>query len=43
MRVVLQRTSGAKVAIDGSISGKIGLGMVVLLGIEEADETTDAD
>jgi D-tyrosyl-tRNA(Tyr) deacylase len=43
MRVVLQRTSEAKVAIDGRISGKIGRGMVVLLGIEEADEPTDAD
>lgn len=43
MRVVLQRTSGATVTIDGEISGKIGKGLVVLLGIEEADEQADAD
>ena len=41
MRAVVQRTSGASVEVEGSIVGEIGRGLVVFLGIEEGDTTTD--
>ena len=41
MRVVIQRVSSARVVADGTETGLIGNGLVVLLGIEDAD--TDAD
>jgi D-aminoacyl-tRNA deacylase len=41
MRVVIQRVNNASVTIDGSVHGKIGTGMVVLLGIEHDDNTDD--
>lgn len=37
MRVVIQRVSKASVEIEGVIAGKIGQGLMLLLGIEEAD------
>jgi len=37
MRVVIQRVSKASVEIEGVIAGKIGHGLMLLLGIEEAD------
>ena len=37
MKVVLQRVSGASVAVDGEITCSIGRGCVVLLGIGETD------
>jgi len=43
MRIVIQRVSRASVTIDRKINGEIGKGLVVLLGIEEADNQTDAD
>ena len=43
MRVLLQRVSEAAVTIDGEVRGKIGAGLLVLLGIEEADTTADID
>jgi D-tyrosyl-tRNA(Tyr) deacylase len=43
MRVVIQRVSKASVTIDGSIHGKIGTGLLVLLGIEDADTTEDIE
>ena len=43
MRVVLQRVSRASVTIDGRVKSRIGLGMMVLLGIEEADNAEDVD
>jgi D-tyrosyl-tRNA(Tyr) deacylase len=43
MRVVLQRVSEASVTIEGQIHGSIGNGMLILLGIEHDDETSDAD
>jgi D-aminoacyl-tRNA deacylase len=42
MRVVLQRVSEATVTIEGVVRGSIGAGMLVLLGIEEADTPEDA-
>ncbi|MCX2719144.1 D-aminoacyl-tRNA deacylase [Lentiprolixibacter aurantiacus] len=41
MRVVLQRVSHASVAISGEVTGKIGNGLLVLLGIEDADTHED--
>lgn len=41
MRLVIQRVSEASVTIEGSVKSKIGVGLVVLLGIEEADNKED--
>jgi D-aminoacyl-tRNA deacylase len=43
MRVVIQRVKKASVTIDEKISGAIGYGFLVLLGIETADNKEDAD
>jgi D-aminoacyl-tRNA deacylase len=42
MRVVLQRVSEASVTIDGVVKGSIQKGLLVLLGIEDADTEEDA-
>lgn len=42
MRVVIQRVSKAAVSIHQKEVSAIGHGMVILLGIEETDETEDA-
>ena len=41
MRVVLQRVSEASVSIDGKVNGEIGNGLLILVGIEEADTKED--
>lgn len=41
MRVVIQRVNGAGVWVDGSICGEIETGLLVLVGIEDADTTAD--
>ncbi len=43
MRVVIQRVSSASVRIEGNIRSNIGPGMLILLGIEEADTQDDID
>ncbi|MEM9834490.1 MAG: D-aminoacyl-tRNA deacylase [Bacteroidota bacterium] len=43
MIAVIQRVSEASVTIDGHISGKIESGVLVLLGIEDADNQEDTD
>ena len=43
MRVVIQRVSRASVAIDNKVIAGIGKGILVFLGIEEADEQEDID
>jgi len=43
MRAVIQRVTEASVKIDGHVTGKIGQGLLVLLGIEEADDETDIE
>ena len=43
MRVVLQRVSRASVSIGGKPRSSIGKGLLVLLGIEEADGPEDID
>jgi len=42
MRIVCQRVSEASVSVEGSIVGEIGLGFVVLLGVERGDRVEDA-
>lgn len=43
MIVVNQRVSESSVKIDGNVKAKIGLGLMILLGIEEADTQEDID
>jgi len=43
MIAVIQRVSEASVTINQNVSGKIGSGVLVLLGIEEADDDEDID
>ena len=43
MRAVIQRVSEASVRVDGAIAGKIGRGLLVLLGIAVDDTRTDAE
>ena len=42
MRAVVQRVSHAKVTINDWISGEIGLGLLVLLGVGHEDTEADA-
>jgi D-aminoacyl-tRNA deacylase len=42
MRAVVQRVSRAEVKVDGEVTGKIGLGLLVLLGVGRDDTETDA-
>ncbi len=43
MKVVLQRVSSAKVEVNNSITGQIGKGFMLLLGVENGDTEKDAD
>ena len=43
MRAVVQRVSRAQVRVDEEIVGKIGCGLLVLLGVGHADTEADAD
>ncbi len=42
MRAVVQRVSSARVTVAGEVSGEIGLGLLVLLGIAQGDTEADA-
>ena len=42
MRAVVQRVSRAQVTVNGEITGAIGLGLLVLLGIGRDDTEADA-
>ena len=42
MRAVAQRVSRAKVTVTGEITGEIGLGLLILLGVADDDSQTDA-
>jgi D-tyrosyl-tRNA(Tyr) deacylase len=42
MRAVVQRVSQARVEVDGRVSGAIGAGLVVLLGVGQADGPGEA-
>ncbi|RRQ46232.1 D-aminoacyl-tRNA deacylase [Chryseobacterium sp. SC28] len=43
MKIVLQRVSEAHVLVDNAIVGKIEKGLMLLIGVDEADEKSDAD
>jgi D-aminoacyl-tRNA deacylase len=42
MRAVVQRVSRAKVSVEGQITGEIGMGLMVLLGVGKEDTSTTA-
>jgi len=41
MRAVIQRVTKASCTVDGQVSGMIGQGLLILLGIEESDTAED--
>ncbi|HPH19516.1 MAG TPA: D-aminoacyl-tRNA deacylase, partial [Haliscomenobacter sp.] len=43
MRLVIQRVSEASVTIDGQIKSAIDAGLLILVGIEDADTAEDID
>lgn len=43
MKAVIQRVSEASVKVDGEIVGEIKKGFMLLIGIDEGDENSDAD
>jgi D-tyrosyl-tRNA(Tyr) deacylase len=43
MRAVVQRVSRARVSVNGEITGEIGVGLLVLLGVGAADTRAEAD
>lgn len=43
MRAVVQRVSRAKVTVNGEVTGQIGPGLLVLLGVGQGDTRVEAD
>ena len=43
MRAVVQRVSRARVTVNGEITGEIGLGLLILLGVGVGDTRAEAD
>ena len=43
MRLVIQRVKHASVTIEGTVKSKIGQGMLILVGIENADTQEDVE
>ncbi len=43
MRAVVQRVHESSVTVDGRVTGRIGKGLLVLLGMGETDSERDAD
>ena len=43
MRAVVQRVSKASVTVEGEIISKIGLGLLILLGVENEDAKADIE
>ncbi|MGC2247322.1 MAG: D-aminoacyl-tRNA deacylase [Terriglobales bacterium] len=43
MRAVVQRVSRAKVTVNGKVTGEIGRGLLVLVGVGTGDARSDAD
>jgi D-tyrosyl-tRNA(Tyr) deacylase len=43
MRAVVQRVSRARVRVDGQITGEIGPGLVVLVGVSKSDDEAAAE
>ncbi len=42
MRALIQRVSGASVAVGGEVVGRCGVGLLVLLGVAPSDTETEA-
>lgn len=43
MRAVIQRVAHAQVDVDGKTVGSIGNGLLVLVGVEDADQSEDVE
>lgn len=43
MRIVVQRASQGRVTVDGQVTGEIGRGLVLLVGVTHEDTREDAD
>ena len=43
MRAVVQRVTESSVTVDGNLTGSIGKGLMVLIGVEEGDTEKDAE
>lgn len=43
MRVVIQRVTRASVTVEGNVIGKIGQGLLVLVGVEDVDTIQDIE
>ena len=43
MKIVVQRVKQASVSVEGKIVGQIGAGLVLLIGIHQDDQESDAD
>ncbi len=43
MKALLQRVREARVEVDGTITGAIGTGLLILLGVSRTDTKPDAD
>ena len=43
MRAVVQRVTSARVLVDGRVTGEIGRGLLVLLGVARGDSPADAE
>jgi D-aminoacyl-tRNA deacylase len=43
VRAIVQRVSGAEVKVEGRITGRIGRGFVVLVGVARGDTAQDAE
>ena len=43
MRILVQRVKEARVQVDGQVTGSIGRGLLVFIGIAKSDSPADAD
>ena len=43
MRAVVQRVKESSVTVDGAVTGRIGQGLMVLIGVEDGDTEKDAE
>lgn len=43
MRIVLQRVKRARVSVEGQVTGEIGVGLLLLVGVARTDSEKDAE
>ncbi|WP_116107205.1 D-aminoacyl-tRNA deacylase [Lewinella sp. IMCC34191] len=43
MRILIQRVSEARVTVEGTVTGEIGPGLLIFVGIEEGDDKEDIE